>query len=103
MIITSWFKPGPIRIPLPPSTSVNGGACFGAVILAVSGPVPVLPIVIIADAVAAGDALSLTFFGFTEMRPPPGVAVAVGVGVSVAVIVAEGVAVAVGAPLVDVA
>ena len=59
---------------------------------------PVLRIVITADAVACGDACRFSFFGVTEMRPPPGVAVAVGVmvGVTVAVAVDDPVEVAVG-------
>ena len=77
---------------------MNGG--FAAPTLAISGPVPVLLIVITADAVACGDACRFSFLGFTEMRPPPGVAVAVGVGVpvvvAVAVAVLVGVTVAVG-------
>ena len=35
----------------------------------------------VADTVAIGSALRFNFFGFTEMRPPPGVAVEVGVAV----------------------
>ena len=101
---------------LPPLTSVNGRLCFGAVTLTFSGPVPVLVIVMLADAVAAGDALKLSVFGVTEMRPPPGVGTAVGVavrvavavapvevavGVAVAVWVAVGVAVLVAVPVAD--
>ena len=64
--------------------------------MAISGPVPVLLIVITADAVAFGDACRFSFFGFTEICPPPGVAVAVGVGVRVLVAVAVAVCVLVG-------
>ena len=81
-------------MPLPPLTSVNG--CFAAPTLAISGPVPVLLIVITAEVVAFGDACMFSFFGFTEMRPPPGVAVAVGVAVLVVVAVAVAVGVLVG-------
>ena len=73
---------------------MNGG--FAAPTLAISGPVPVFRIVITVDAVACGDACRFSFFGITEMRPPPGVAVAVGVGVFVEVAVAVAVGVLVG-------
>src|SRR5258708_17084930 len=79
---------------LPPLTAVNGGLCLGAVRLTFSGPEPVLLIVMLADAVADGNALKLSVLGITEMRPPPGVDVAVGVAVAVAP-VAVAVAVAV--------
>ena len=69
---------------------------FAALTLAISGPVPVLLIVITADAVACGEACRFSFFGITEMRPPPGVAVPVGVAVRVVVAVAVAVAVVVG-------
>lgn len=75
---------------------------MGAVILAVRRPVPVLPIVMVPDAVAPGTALKLNVFLLTEICPGPGSAV--GVGVAVCVMVAVGVevavAVAVGVPLV---
>jgi len=69
---------------------------FAALTLAISGPVPVLLMVITADAVAWGDACRFSFFGVTEMRPPPGVAVPVGVAVRVVVAVAVAVAVLLG-------
>lgn len=56
--------------------------------MAVSGPVPVLLIVMLADAVAIGDVFNLSSLGLTDMRPPPGVGLAVGVAVDVAVAVA---------------
>src|SRR5271156_1664041 len=93
-MVSWWLAPASITIPLPPLTSVNGG--FAALTLAISGPVPVLLMVITADAVAFGNACRVSLVGFTEMRPPPGVAVAVGVGVRVAVAVAVAVGVPVG-------
>ena len=57
MIVTLTLSPGPIQIPLPPLISANGGLCLGAVTFASSSPVPVLAIVIVADAVAIGNRL----------------------------------------------
>src|SRR5208282_5237751 len=60
---------------------------------AVSGPVPVLLIVMLPDALAFGAAFKFNVFGATEICPAPGVAVAVAVAVAVGV---PPVAVAVG-------
>jgi len=94
-MVTTWDEPGPIVIPMPPPSSVKGGVCFGAEILAINGPVPVLLMVMLAEAVAIGIALRFTFLRLTEICPSPGVGVAEGVADTVAVAVA----VAVGEPV----
>src|SRR5580693_5724631 len=88
-MVTTWDEPGPIVIPMPPPSSVKGGVCFGAEILAINGPVPVLLIVMLAEAVAIGIAPRFTFLRLTEICPSPGVGVAEGVADTVAVAVGE--------------
>src|SRR5580704_519805 len=96
-MVTTWDEPGSTIIPMPPPSSVKGGVCFGAEILAINGPVPVLLIVMLAEAVAIGIALRFTFLRLTEICPSPGVGVAEGVpdAVGLALLVA----VAVGEPV----
>ena len=61
-MVTLSEPPGPIIFPFPPPSSVKGGLCFGAVTLTVNGPVPVLLIVMVPDAVASGTALKFNVF-----------------------------------------
>ena len=95
-MITPLDEPGPTAI-APPSSSENGGSCNGTPTLACKSPRPVLPIVILALAVAWGAALKLPESGFTVRCPCRfRVGVAVGVAVRVAVAVLVAVAVDVG-------
>lgn len=98
-MITVFAEFGGIANAAPLLGIEKGGVCFGEPTVTCKSPLPVLPIVTVALAVALGTALKFKLRGETVIRPcSMGVRIAVGlaVGVSVAVDVAVAMEVVVG-------